>query len=536
MSCKLSSDYLVNLPHVDPFSWAATNDIYVENGNLVSGGWKNSLLRFFLPWRASAQDKKVSQYFISYFTQFLAQEKPLQNVEKTKSMLSLCEQFIARGKGRFFGLSCDAPRLERYTLAIRERFNLFDAQKSRAELMQTCRLDNQELICKWKNLGFPEEAFLRFPDFVDFIFKSHLHRFICHPDYKHGIPMIPVTAQRNGQILDVSSEPHLMMNGRMTPWSYLSRTISIDDENRLFSKGSEGKKLYWTYTQKGLIPKDRHDLDTLIPFKTLARAPDSCQVQIVTSHFPRERWQAHHHLTQGNVHTHFRLIPRAGFSAAHPDSELKDGEVYSIGYGARWADVAQYQPFKTIPGLFYNPDSTEFFKEDLMITTIDKLTDEQLLKVVAETKKRAKQLLPFNIVTHNCCTEAAEILREAGVIDLKSEIRGDLFLYQTFVPKLIRKKLRVLREQLLKFIPAKAVNILNDLAFVPFSLLLCPIFLIFGACSIKRPDPEDQRQGALTPMLSKIADIFHLGACKVDMTARVSKWQKKQPNTIYKQC
>jgi hypothetical protein len=552
MSCKLSLSCPLNLP-MDPTSrgaflenqqrnHATSNDIYVENGDLVKGDWKNSLLRFFLPWRASVQDMKVSQYFVNCFTRFLAQEKPLQNVERTKSMLFLCEQFVARSKGCFFSSSYDVPRLERYTLIVREKLNLFESQKFRRELMQTCRLDNQALICKWKNLGFPEEAFWRFPDFVDFIFESHLHRSICHADYKHAIQMIPVipragyTTQRNPQTLRCSSEPHLMMNGRMTPWSHLARTISIDEEKRLFSKGKEGKKLYWLYNERGLVQKDRHDFDTLLPFKTLTKAPDSCQVQIVTSHYPKEKWQPYHHLTKGNVHTHFRLIPRKGFSMDHPNSELEDGKVYSIGYGAKWVDVAHYQPLKTIPGCFYNPDSTEFFKEDLMITTIDKLTDEQLLKVVEETKKRAKQLRPFNIVTSNCCTEATEILKRAGVIDLKSEIRGDLFLYKTFVPKLIRKKMRGLSEQLLKFIPAKVANALTDLAFVPFSLLLSPIFLLLGACNIKRPDPDDKRQGELTPMFSKIANIFHLGTYKVSMTARVSKWQKKQPHTIYKKC
>jgi hypothetical protein len=505
---------------------------YVQGNSLFKGNWKTSLLRFFIPTYASNQDKKVSAFFTQYFKEILGKEIGVAEEQKTKAMLSLAEQHIARGKKRFFCPSPEISRLECYTLAARERLKLFGPQHSRASLNEQCRLDNQSLLKRWKGLGFPEESFWSCPDLVDFIFETHLHRHIRHVDYQHTIQMHPVLARCNGQTYFVS-EPHLMMNGRMRPWSKISEQIAVDKEGRLHSKGPRGEKIYWIYLEQGLIQRDRHDFDKLHPFKTLANVPNSCQVQVVTSHFSGKRWLPWHYLTKGSVHTHFRIIPRTGFSSAHPTSELEDGKVYSIGYGARWDDVAKRQPLKTIPGLFYSPDSTEFFKEDLLITTLDNVTDERMLKLVKVTKKHAKELWPFNIAKRNCCSGTTELLKEAGVIDLRSEIRADHFLYKIFCPKLIRKGLAALSGQLAKVIPEKVSKVLSYAAFLPVAIMLSPLLLALGAWRSKRPDSKDKRQGQLTPMISKIADVFDPSKFTVNMTMNVFKWQKKQPNTVY---
>ena len=267
----------------------------------------------------------------------------------------------------------------------------------------------------------------------------------------------------------------------------------------------------------------------LTPFKTLPRAPNSCQVQIVTSHCPKERWRFWHHLFQGNIHTHFRLIPREGFSRAHPESELKDGGVHSVGFGAKWADVAKQQPLQTIPGLFFNTDSTEFFKEDLLITTLEGITDEKMLHLVETIKKHARNPHYFNIMTHNCCSEAMEILKEAGVIDL-SEMRADTFFYKALVPKCVRSKVTALKGMPQKSSLKNGSLFSAIFPFTPFTLLFSPLILAFGAWRTKE---EEGEKGALKPVISKISDIFDPDIFQVNMTMKVSKWQKKQPNTVH---
>ncbi|MBS0604233.1 MAG: hypothetical protein JSS60_04250 [Verrucomicrobia bacterium] len=511
---------------------ALSSDLLVESGELIEGDWKNSLLRFFVPYIASSQDRKVSDYFIAFFKDYFKKEGTSGAQRNVLSMLALAERHISKGRGLITGQSSDTCRLERYTLAVRERLNQFDPDHSRAQLREKCRSDNAQMFAHWKKQEFAEEAFWKSPDLVDFISDSHLHRFIRYADYQHTIEMRPVLTQRNGTPVLVS-EPHLKMNGRMTPWSKISQEISVDEEERLYSLGPDGKKIYWMYQEDGLVMRDRHDFSRLHHFKSLPTPPASCQVQIVTSHYPREKWGILEYLTKGNIHTHFRIIPREGFSASHPGSELQDGKVYSIGYGARWQDVAQGQPMNTIPGLFYNPDSTEFFKEDLMVTTLDKVTDEQLLKVVEITKRRSKELRPFNIATHNCSSETTEILHEAGVVDLPSALRGDRIFYEALVPKFIRRGFDALGRQLSKVVPAKVSIIASYIAFVPFVLFVSPFLLALGAWRTKQLEPEDQRKGVLKPMLSSIFDIFDPGRFTVDMTKNVTKWQKKQPNTVY---
>ncbi len=509
-----------------------SSSLKLENGKLVPQTWTDSLKRFFIPYHASSQDSKVTGYFLSYFKELFSGKKPQEEGAQIRSMILLAERYAAAGKGNYSEQFPGACRLEHYTLAARARMDFFSEGQTRTSIREKCLKEKKALPVEWIKHGFPEEIFWNSPDLVDFISAAYLHRFIRHADYQHTIQMLPSISPGNGGIPRVM-EPHLKMEGKMTPWSEISRKISVDEEGRMFSLGTDGKKSYWMYLEEGFVQNDRHDFEKLTPFKSLPKALDANQVQIVTSHIPRSRWSFLHHLTKGNVHTHFRIIPRNGFAQTHQGSKLLDGKVYSIGYGARWDDVAHKQPLKTIPGMFYSPDSTEFFKEDLRITTLDQITDAQLLKLVEVTKKRSNELRPFNIASHNCSSETSEILSEAGVADLKSGVRSDHVLYTAFVPKFLRRGCATLSTQLSKFIPARVSSALSYAVFCTVTVMISPIFLILGAWRVKRPGPEDKRKGELKPLISSPFDLFDAEHFTINMTRSVSKWQKKQLNTVY---
>jgi hypothetical protein len=179
----------------------------------------NSLKRWFIPGFASAQDKKVSEYFTEQLKNVVYSESSL-DLEKIKSDLSLAEEHIASHR---------CARLEHYTLAVRDRLNLFSPSRSRQELLEKCRSDNQSLLSHWFKCGFSEETFWTHPDLVDFIFKTHLHRHITHPYYNHTIAMQWWITRRGGQVTAVK-EPHLLFNGRQMPWTEIRKKMHIDGE------------------------------------------------------------------------------------------------------------------------------------------------------------------------------------------------------------------------------------------------------------------------------------------------------------------
>ena len=169
-------------------------------------------------------------------------------------MLLLAEQHTASCR------SSALPRLNHYTLVVREKLQLFEASCARTERVKKCESNNLKLLTQWKKWGFPEEAFGGHPDLVDFVLRVHLHRYIRHADYQHTIKMLP-TFVRRGDAISVVSHPHLLVNGQMTPWSKIAQKIAVDEAGNLYSEEGNGKKLPWMYLDQGFVQKDRHDFE-----------------------------------------------------------------------------------------------------------------------------------------------------------------------------------------------------------------------------------------------------------------------------------
>lgn len=508
----------------------------------ISHDWKSQILRFFLPCYAAAEDKKISDYFIGFFQTLLGNEISLHNKQKIETMLSSAEQHISQGKGWFFSQSQDKCRLERYTLAARQRLNLFESHRSYGLLKEKCRMDNLALLGKWKKLGFDEHAFWSCPDLVDFVFKSHLHRHINHPYYKHTIQMSFVIVPKEGKVC-IEKQPHILMNGRWTPWSEICKKIKIDSGSRLYSD-EDGHKKYWMYLDQGLTQWDNYNFNQPHRLCKLDRPPFSSRVEIITTHAHKEDWTLADRLLKGTRHSFFRIVPSDGFSARYPNAPLQDGSVYSFGWGTRWRDFPWLVPLSTIQGKWISPDNFDFLKEDLCVTPIE-VTDDKIVSLYETVKKRSQEENPYHIITANCSGLTVEALKEAGIINLSAKDHMAAMWYQFLLPRQARRSLDKIAELIIWMAPKILIDGAKNLFNLIYSIVFAPIFSLLGAWRtqityenetgdlLDRNTIRARTANRIKALFSNVFDLFRPSKMEFDLTKNIYKWQKKQSRTYF---
>ncbi len=516
---------------------------YVQDDNLFVGGCQNSLLRFFVPFYARAQDSKVSEFFIHYFQEFYKKEPLAADRENAKKMLLLAEQHIARGKGWFSSQTPDTCRLEHYTLAARQKLNLFEPGRPEESLIEKCRNDNKSLLGKWTKLGFAEEAFMSCPDLVDFVFKSFLHRHIAHPYYKHTIDMRLVLVRREGQI-EMELQPHILLNGRPTPWSEIRKKIRIDKEERLYST-ENGHKKYWMYLDEGLTQWDKNNFDNPRRLCKLDRPPLSSRVEVITTHAHKEDWNIGDRFLKGTRHSFFRIVPGEGFSVRHPTARLENGALYSLGWAAKWYDFSAFRPLATLQGQWSCPDNFEFRKEDLCITPIENITDDQVLNLLEIVKRRSNEERPFHFITANCCGATADVLNEAGIVNLSTKNHMAYMWYKFLVPKKMRKPIDKIAEFFEWITPSLITKAILRLGAFAYSVIFAPIFTLLGAWRTTLSfEDEDGRPlnksnihakatNRIKALFSNVFDLFSPSKMEFDLTKNIFKWQRQQSKSYF---
>ena len=511
------------------------SNLYVQDDKLYVGDWKNALQRFFVPWCASSQDAKASEFFISFFKDSFLRRSTAAEKEKIKGMLVLAEQHIARGKGCFSSQTQDTRRLEHYTFVARQKLNLFKPEHTQEMLAEKCRSDNKVLLGKWTKLGFSEQSFWSSPDLVDFVFKSYLHRHITHPNYNHQIAMKPVPVWQGGRLV-MEDQPHLLVDGRLTPWSQIAGKIQIDRDERLYSM-ENGEKKYWMYLDTGLTKWDKNNFDIPRRLFKLDRPPLGSRVEVITTHAHKEDWHLGDRFLKGTRHSFFRIVPGQGYSARNPNSRLDDGSVYSLGWGARWRDFSFHQPLSTLRGKWVCPDNFEFLKEDLCITPLD-ISDEKMIKLFDIVKKRSKEEYPFNVINANCCGGTADVLREAGVVDLCTKNHLAFMLYKFLFPKTIRHGLAKISGFFERITPTILTQALHRVAGIIYSAVWAPFFTLLGAWRTNLIFENEDGARAIAAnrikaLFSNAFDFLSPNKMEFDLTKNVYKWQKKQANSYF---
>ena len=487
------SNAFLNAYGSEPLPRTLPSNLYEQNGQIVRGNILNALARFFIPTFASSQDAKVSEFFMRYLKNYIRAEPSSRDRENVRSMLLLAEQHIAHGKGWFSGQTQDTCRLEHYTLLVRERLKEFDPKASKDLLEKKCRIDNKDELAKWTKLGFAEEAFWSSPDLVDFIFKSYLHRSIKHPYYKHNIEMYPVLVYFAGE-QSVQLQPHILMDKRWTPWMEVCGRFNVDSESRIYTIENNVKKI-WTYLEQGLTQWNKNNFDTPRPLRQLDQPPSGSRIEIITTHAHRKDWNLCDRFLKGTRHSFFRIVPGVGFAGRHPETGLKDGAVYSFGWGTRWQDFSLFGSLSTMQGKWFCPDSFEFFKEDLRITPLA-VNECQAIKLLEIVKRRAKEPNPFHFITANCSGITAEILKEAGIIDLTKKEHMLTMWYEFLVPKAVRRPIDKATSFIKLWTPSFISSGIDRLAKFLHSLVFLPLFSLLGAWR-RKISYQDEEGGAL---------------------------------------
>jgi hypothetical protein len=224
---------------------------------------------------------------------------------------------------------------------------------------------------------------------------------------------------------------------------------------------------------------------------------------------------------------------------------MEQGSVYSFGWGTIWRDFNIFSPLSTLKGRWYSPDDWEFLKQDHCITTLD-VTDEQVIKLMEIIRRRSQEELPFHFITANCCGITAEVLSEAGILDLCTKNHMAKLGYEFFIPKSLRApldKVTALADSVFPKFVTKSLNVVG--AFF-YSLIFAPLFTLLGAwrTNISFEDEEGdsvqntfqmRASNRIKALFSNVFDLFSPSKMEFDMTKNIYKWQKQQPNTIFEQ-
>lgn len=533
-SPQVSYPFLISLDHNSSIPSSLPQNIYVEKNELTEGGWINYLKRCFIPNFATNQDRKITDFFIGYFKKIINSEATPLERQKLTGMISLADQHSARVQG--------SSRLEHYSLAARNLFNLFDALHVKNTLTNRCRSNNESLLNRWNKLGYSEEAFWKCPDLVDFIFKAHLHHHISHPDFNHSIQMKSCVVLRDGKHT-VVQEPHLLMNGTQTPWSEIRQRIKLDREGRLYSE-EKGQKKYWMYLEEGFTKWDKYNYDIPRRFRKIDQVPLRSRVELITTQARKKDWAFTDRVLKGTRHTFIRIIPGQDFLARNPNAVVKEGELYSFGWGARWSSFSAWLPFATLQGQHFCPDNWEFLnKEDFHITPIEIDDEQKIVKLLDLIQEHNQGDRSFNVTTANCSGEVADILEQADILKLETKNHLGYLFYKLLVPKCIRTPINMFSRLIHQVTPGFISKSVEAIAGFAFSVIFAPIFSILGAWKTNVVNDEgdtserNMRKVAagknIKPHFTSVFDMFNPEKMKFDLTLNVYKWQKRQPSTIH---
>jgi hypothetical protein len=491
----------------------------VEGDHLVPKSAWESFAQNILPCLSTQEDRKVAKFFQEHLDRILNRTGTLSAGER-KNLYESVQSFITRWK------VTDRPpqevkKLERCLLVATERFPALGkpADVDTAALRERIKVHDRKEFQKWvEKYHLPEDIYYTHPDFVQFIFESHLHRNL--EVYGH-------------KILSVAGEPWIMVNGAYRPWRTIQANLEIH-HGKIYHV-EEGVKKRWTYLEQGFVEYDPSNWTEPRPFKTLKEKPGQYQFQIVTSHVEESQYQFYDSVLKGARHTWFRLI-------------TPDGKVYSFGGRIKASDFNLLQPMAGVKGFVECPDVYEFCPEHQLVTTIP--ITEEAARNVFEVAKHRQQAEVFNFVETNCCSFTRGMLNAAGLDDIPCESHASDSLYKLIVPRFIRWPIKMIwRCTFGLILPKKAAELIVSFKNVLFTAALSPLFTLLGAwrgAPVRYQEENGEVLGYLQRMIDRhdlnaivksqtqgslfrsVWDIFDPKRMTVSMTTHLAKWQRQQ--------
>ena len=159
---------------------------------------------------------------------------------------------------------------------------------------------------------------------------------------------------------------------------------------------------------------------------------------------------------------------------------------------------------------------------------------------------RSQEERPFHFITPNCCGITAEVLNEAGIIDLDTKNHMAKLSYEFFLPEFARRPLdKIFSFFITQITPQCICNAIEGVGAFLYSVAFAPIFSLFGAwrtkISFEDEEGESSQQNMMNAkaanrikaLFSNVYDLFRPSKMEFDMTKNIYKWQQRQPGTIY---
>lgn len=344
---------------------------------------------------------------------------------------------------------------------------------------------HSELLQKWLSLGYPEEIYNRYPDFVEFIIHNHLHNMLAY----YGDELV-VEAH--------SSEPSLLFRGRMEPWSYIAQQLTFEDDGKTL-KG-------WFYTfDRGLDEYDSLEWQGRLRPIRQENASQSPTFTICSSK---------------------KNYAQPMLKDVHCSIEIKDkdGFVYNFGLWAPEDFGTPTTAFATHEGKLYSPDGYEFMGARVStIKTSFTISEEQCSELLQHIQALKDQGVPFSWSENNCAEFALSLARVAGIdIDISCNI------FFNALPQCVQDTLMSIWNALPCFIQTFLWIILKIITLVP-NILFNSVRLILGAadgftprvstCSTALPQEK-------IAVINSVADFFFKGIDQRNTLPRVLyDWQ-----------
>ncbi len=402
---------------------------------------------------------------------------------------------------------------------------------------------------KWLELGLPEQAISVAPNLVRNLYLSG--QVFSMVGFQRG-------KEERSSVLEIENTLHILVRGKYIPFTDFEAVVRYDEvKQSLYTLTEEGTREYLSYIAP---PKGFIELDPLKNHKlTAIDQLNSEELFQLKAHAARFN-SSHPEDVKGILQICTRVGPSSGM-VGMPQWLMKDNEenmpphyffriidndgmVYPLGYTMK--NFLNHKLMSAVqPGLIQHIDSCEFRKQDMIVTSVPLMSEEDLEKVKTASYK---EHLLFQNLNKNCVTHIKHILHLIG-IDV--ETRTSL---EALVGRMIHNPIRALpvigpvvrafstgisalQNAWTSYTPAPLQAIVTPLSqavsFVgqrAFAVIKGLGLSFLGANRVHPQLQDDVNIEPSRPLLASWKDWFDPRATDVDNSVLLMDWQRDHPN------
>ncbi|MCX6991466.1 MAG: hypothetical protein NTX49_10490 [Chlamydiae bacterium] len=507
-----------------------------------SSGFCLPITAWFTPSRAENLNEEVSR-LVQRIEAFKGDDPTIHPTEKVRVFQQI-DAVLKKWEDK-----STAPKfiqtLEKTALAYRLCFpiNLPENTCQIESLKELVKKHDSANFKRWSlKCGLDPELYFAHPDFANFILSAFIHKsfeFFGKNQINHG-----------GQV-------GLLIEGKFTPWEEISKRFVVED-GKIFSTDT-GVKKRWIFLSEGLVCHDPYNWKMPAVLMKLEVPPGRYLLQVVTSHIKPANQGLIDRVTDGAMHSWFRII-------------TPDGNVYSFGMLHDRKDINLLQPMSSIKNKISCPDVFETYAEKRIETTIP-IEGEHVFKIGEIIKKYSRdENIQFHYLKSNCTSFLQEVLTASGIGGIpNTKMTISRMIGKFIFPKPVRRIMKNIWEHTFGLIiPTFISKGFSTLVNIVTSLIAFPVISLLGGWfkTPKRISPQvaqnttpaAQPQGdspisrapeqelfislftqdqwdkeadhlvtpLVGPLYNHLGDVFKPDILSLDMPSRIAKWQLAQ--------